>query len=308
MIHDFHAASPKITRVKGTLSRKHRTTQMTMGKKKHKPRLLKFANAATKGLRTLVDKVSAGASSSDEDSEDEYYDETARLIPSVEPSSSSRPSSSKQPFLPTAQSIAAARQQHDAYQNAARPQLPPRSFLPRSSDGVPSALRPAHYGSTTEPIVTRTQGYEDIEDGRVEQISDDVDEVRGAVDAVIGRLMGRGDRLKDIANKSARLENASSLFKKRGRRIESDRWFANHRNSIWLYCTGLLVFLLITTALVSMIVYIFTPKQQTAPPVIIAPPPPAVPAPAPAPAPPPPPPVVPDPNPPVVPPPAPAPT
>ncbi|KAJ3164620.1 hypothetical protein HDU88_005267 [Geranomyces variabilis] len=267
-----------------------------MGKKGRKtPALLKFAQAARKGVNTLVDKVSAGASSS-EDEGDEEYDETSRLVPSVpSPPAPRRSNNNPAPSLPTAQSIAIARQQRDNEQAARRPPLPPRSFLP-ATDPVPAALRPANYGgmgsSSSSGFTSprRFDGYTAAEEGRAHDVLAELDDTRSAADGVIARLLGRGERLTDLADRTGRLENASSLFRKRGRRIESDRWFANHRNTLWLYCTGALVFVLLITTLVTMIVYIFTPKQApVAPPVVVVPPPvapPAVPAPAPAPPPP----------------------
>ncbi|KAI8819204.1 uncharacterized protein EV422DRAFT_121353 [Fimicolochytrium jonesii] len=115
----------------------------------------------------------------------------------------------------------------------------------------------------------------------------------------VGKLVGRGERLTDMAEKTARLETASALFKRRTRRVESDRWFALHRTNMYMWC-GIIFATVIFLAMLSVIFNFLATHRPPPAPAPAPVPPPAVPPPA-VPPPPVPPPTVP---PPAVPPPA----
>ncbi|TPX71816.1 hypothetical protein SpCBS45565_g00760 [Spizellomyces sp. 'palustris'] len=251
-----------------------------MDKKGRTPRILKMAAAAKDSIRTLVDKVSAGRDESDD------QNERSPLLADLESAESA--SAKRTAVLPTAATRARQLRQDQEYQSSIKPALPPRSFLASSSStltpdpdtDIPSALRAKRQeGLTTSPSARNYGAIAGDYRGSTSasQVIVEVNAATERAHEVVGKLIERGERLEDIEKKSgkcleqgrfvtAKLETASSLFKRRARRVESDTWFRKHKTTLLWYGSGVLVTLILLCVLWALLSIALTPHRTVPPP------------------------------------------
>ncbi|KND02553.1 uncharacterized protein SPPG_03011 [Spizellomyces punctatus DAOM BR117] len=224
-----------------------------MDRKGRTPRILKMAAAAKDGIRTLVDKVAAGRDESDD------QNERSPLLADLE--SAETASAKRTVVLPTAATKARQLRQDQEYQNSIKPALPPRSFLASSSStltpdpnaDIPSALRAKRQDGLTTSSTARNYGAIAGDYRGSTSASQVIVEVNAATDRaheVVGKLIER-----------AKLETASSLFKRRARRVESDTWFRKHKSTLLWYGSGVLATLILLCVLWALLSIALTPHR-----------------------------------------------